>query len=384
MTKLTSSPAGGRVLPRSSLPKGVHRVRRQTKGGVRYHFYAWRGGPKFWVGTVAEPREPEFAIAFAECVKMRGPASYMTAEMVDDFLDSTAMPKGERTRADYRKWALRFAADFADDPAAIWEDPRSRGELNEWRAKWKESPKQHDYAGTVAVRILNWARSESKIAAHYCDRLHRIYEVDRAEIVWTDADRRAFLKAAPEWVGRILTLACETGLRPGDLVRVTRGNLEQFDGVARFRVRTQKRGRVAHVPVTPELRALIDVTPSDQLVLLVNNRGNPINAVAASRAIARYRDRIVDRISDPSLRLQDTRGTAATRLLRAGLGLNQIANHMGWSLRYAASVIEHYASVSPAESAEVLDLLAREKQRRESKIVNATVNAPAGAQRGDS
>jgi integrase len=300
---------------------------------------------------------------------------YMTAEMVDEFLSSTSMPRGKRTKSDYRKWALRFAEEFKDDPAKLWEDPRSRGELNDWRAKWKDSPKQHDYAGTVAVRVLNWARSEGRIAAHYCDRLHRIYSVDRAEIVWTDADRRAFLSVAPEWVGRVLTLACETGLRPADLVRLTRENLEQFDGLERFRVRTQKRGQIAHIPVTPELRKLLDATPADQSVLLVNDRGSPLNAVSASRAIARYRERIKQQMSDPSLRLQDTRGTAATRLLRAGLALNQIANHMGWSLRYAASVIEHYAAVSPSESAEVLALLGREKQHREVKTVNADVNA---------
>ena len=35
-------------------------------------------------------------------------------------------------------------------------------------------------------------------------------------------------------------------------------------------------------------------------------------------------------------RLQDCRGTAATRLLNAGLSLSEIANHLGWSLRHAA------------------------------------------------
>ncbi len=369
---------------RSSLPKGVHRVRRKTVEGVRYHFYAWRGGPKFWVDTVKEPRDPAFLIAFAEAIKTRHSVDYMTPQMVDDFLNSTAMPPSERSKDDYRKWALRFAEEFVDDPAKLWENPKSRGELNEWRAKWKDSPKQHDYAGTVAVRILNWARDEGKIAAHYCDRLHRIYSVDRAEIVWTEADQQAFKDAAPSWVKRVMTLACETGLRPADLVRLTRGNLESFDGVDRFRVRTQKRGRVAHIPVTPELRQLIDETPAGQLVLLVNDRNKPLKPTSASRAITRYRDRIAEKLRDPTLRLQDTRGTAATRLLRAGLGLNQIANHMGWSLRYAAAVIEHYAAVSPAESAEVLDLLEREKQRREGKTVNAIVNAPDGAKRGES
>ncbi len=290
-------------MPRGELPPGVHRVRRLTKAGNKYHFYAWRGGPKFWTSTILSPREPEFLIAFADKAKKRLSTEYMTPQMVDDFLDSTAMPKGARTQADYRKWALRFADEFADDPAKLWENPKSQGGLNEWRAKWKDSPKQHDYAGTVAVRILNWARDEGKIAAHYCDRLHRIYTVDRAEIVWTDADQRALKDSAPLWVQRVLTLACETGLRPADLVRLIRGNLESFDGMDRFRVRTQKRERVAHIPVTPELRRLIDETPPDQLVLLVNDRAKPLDANSASRSIARYRDRIKEKLSDPSLRL---------------------------------------------------------------------------------
>lgn len=61
------------------------------------------------------------------------------------------------------------------------------------------------------------------------------------------------------------------------------------------------------------------------------------------------------------LRLQDARGTAATRLLNAGLSLAEIAAHMGWSVRHAAAVIEHYARVSPDESDAVLVKLALAK-----------------------
>lgn len=57
------------------------------------------------------------------------------------------------------------------------------------------------------------------------------------------------------------------------------------------------------------------------------------------------------------LRLQDARGTAATRLLRAGCTLNRIAAHMGRSLRHAASEIGKYASVAPEDADEVLTLL---------------------------
>ncbi|MEE4345176.1 MAG: site-specific integrase, partial [Paracoccaceae bacterium] len=61
------------------------------------------------------------------------------------------------------------------------------------------------------------------------------------------------------------------------------------------------------------------------------------------------------------LRLYDARGTAATRLLNAGLSLAEIANHMGWSVRFAASVIEHYARVAADETDLVLLKLSKSK-----------------------
>lgn len=75
-----------------ALPKGVHRVRRKVIAGFRWHFYAWRGGPKFWVDDVREPRDPDFARAFAAVAERPAARQYMTPRMVDDFLSSTAMP----------------------------------------------------------------------------------------------------------------------------------------------------------------------------------------------------------------------------------------------------------------------------------------------------
>lgn len=62
----------------------------------------------------------------------------------------------------------------------------------------------------------------------------------------------------------------------------------------------------------------------------------------------------------------DTRGTAATRLLNADLSSRQIAVLIGWSVRYAAQVIEHYAQVSPDESGVVLRKLNRAKSKSEN------------------
>lgn len=347
-------------MPRHKLPKGVHRVRRKLSSGrSRFHFYAWRGGPKFWTDDHIIPTDPEFFHAYAEATTRPKPADYTTPQLVDDFLSSTAMPKGERSRADLRKWALRFAEHFKDAPAAIFEDRGARGEINAWRALWKHSPKQHDMAGTHAVRVLNWAVEEGKLAEHHCHKLHKLYEVDRSEIVWSASDRAAFDAIAPEWVRRVLCAACETGLRPGDLIRLTTAHVEDTPMGRRLRVRTAKRKRLAHIPITPAMARIIDATPMGRLLILTNANGNALTPHRASEGVRQWRDKA--KLSD-QLRLYDARGTAATRLLNAGLSLAEIANHMGWSVRYAANVIEHYARVSPDETDAVLVKLASAKE----------------------
>ncbi len=353
---------------RLSLPKGVHRVRRRVKDGIRYHFYAWRGGPKFWVDSIMHPTDPKFSQSFSEVTKAHEPIDFMTHQMVDEFLSSASMPKAQRSKEDIRKWALRFQAEFGDDPAVMFEERASRGEVNNWRANWKHSPKQHDAAGTHAVRVLNWAVKEGRLREHFCHRLPRLYEADRSLIIWTPEDRVAFAKAAPKWVSRILEAGCETGLRASDLVKIDlEKHVEVTGRVRRLRVLTAKRKRVAYIPVTERLAELIDQTPQGQQYLLVSERKQPLTARWASNKITEWR-RVaeVPRAEDGREKtLNDTRGTAATRLLNAGLTLAEIANYMGWSIRYAANVIEHYATVSPSESELVLAKLNAAKERED-------------------
>lgn len=334
---------------------GIHKVpRRLADGTVRWHHYAWRPrGPKFW-SSDSNVREgsAEYVAAFAAAAERPKSHGLAVSAMIDAYLDSAEFRRlADRTKRDYRKFALDLAKEFDDDPAAIFEDPASRGEVNDWRQKWAHSPKQFDYAGTVATVILNWARDNGKIQQHHCDRLKKLYAADRAEIVWTPGDIATFDRTAPEWVRRILTVAVETGLRPGDLIRLTRGNIEMTPNGRQVRIRTNKRGRTATIPVTAALAQVLDATPRDRTLILVSHRGQPLTEHRASEAVRQWRDK-AGLSSD--LRLYDARGTAATRLLRADLSLAQIARWMGWSVRYAQNVIEHYATVSPVESDEVL------------------------------
>lgn len=87
-------------------PRKVHSVgRRLADGTKRWHFYAWRGcgAPKFWEDTVQYPTDPDFFVAFAECVERPAPAMLIVPALVDQFIDSAAKPKGERSKADLKK-----------------------------------------------------------------------------------------------------------------------------------------------------------------------------------------------------------------------------------------------------------------------------------------
>lgn len=337
--------------------EGVHRVRTR---GVEYH-YLFRGGPRFWKSGDSRLGSPEYHRAYRDAldaVEKAKPANAATTQaMVDRFLSSPEFTgKRDRTRDDYRKWAQRFSAEFGELELGAWEDPRSRRDLIQWRNTWGHSPKQADYAVTVGVRILNWARENGEIDAHFCERIAKLYRPDRADIVWTPQDVEAFLSVAPPAARRILTVSLETGLRPGDAVALSRQHVQPTPAGRRILIRTSKRRRMASIPVSQELGQVLDATPANRMLILVSHNGRPLKVNRASQYMGYWMAKAGLR---EELQWKDTRGTAATKLLRLGLSLAEIASHMGWSVRFAAQVIEHYATVAPELADEILVKLER-------------------------
>lgn len=354
---------------RTSLPEEVHRTSARLADGRLKYYFSLRGrkGTGFWSGFERLPRTAEFFAAYADAMaRARPKASFTsTSDVVAEFYASVSFRKKKpRTQSDYRRWLNRFNEEFGPDSIKMWEVPASRREVDKWRSKWIGSPKQYDYAATVVSLFLNWAKKEVYIDNHFCEGLEKLYEVDRADIVWSPEDIRKIESIAPLWVRRILIAATETGLRIGDLVKLSRNQIEQTPSGRRIRVKTSKRGIPAFIPVTDRMGRLIDETSGAQLLILTNASNLPLTPHRASEGLRQWRDKAS---LDPEtigydLRLNDARGTAATRLLREGLSLAQISACMGWSLRTAAAMIERYAKVSPEETDEVLRILRGAKQ----------------------
>lgn len=345
---------------------GIKRVRKRLADGtVRKFHYAWVGGPCFWRSdSPVREGSPEYVEAFAATAEARrgAPATrhgLSVPQAADRFRDSGEFRAlAARTQADYARWLTRIGRDFFADALVMFEARGARVEALDWRDRWRHSPKQADYAATVLVRLLNWSVERGLLREHHCHDLPRLYRSGRAEIIWPPAAVAAFEARAPVWVRRILVAALETGLRPGDLVRLARGHVEPTEAGRRIVVRTAKRGRVASLPVTPRMAEILDTTPAGRLLILTNGRGAPLTTQAASKAVRYWREAAG---LPEELRLYDCRGTATTALLRAGASLDQIATWFGWSLRHAGTVIQHYAATCPEGADEVLSLLARRK-----------------------
>lgn len=333
---------------------GIKRVKARLADGRRVEYHYLRGGPRFWATGDSPVGSPAYVAAYQKAAGGDAAPGKTFRTVIRAFLKSSAFTDlSPRSQRDYRIWLERLDEAHGKAPLAVVNDHRFRALILQWRDKW--SGRQSDYAWTVARRVVSWAYDAGHVSQHHLRGGGRRYHSDRADIVWTPADVDKFMAAAPEPARRVMTAALETGLRPGDLIRLSRAHIEPTPAGRRIRIRTNKRKRIAVIPVTPAMGELIDATPRDRALILVTDNGRPFSEARISQYLGYWTKKAG---VNPDLRLYDARGTAATKLLMAGVQLGELAATFGWSLKYASGVIESYARAAPEVSDAVLLKLA--------------------------
>jgi integrase len=204
------------------------------------------------------------------------------------------------------------------------------------RASMSSSPRQADYAWTVLMRMISWARERGLTTYRPPSRVARLYHGDRAEKVWSEEHIAAFMAIAPLTLQWALVLALETGQRQGDLLGLP---WSAYDGT-RIQLRQSKTGRVVRIPLTRRLRAVLENTPRTSPVILTNSHGRPWrpNAFRKAWGVISRRAGIVD------LTFHDLRGTAVTRLSEAECTPQEIATITGHSLRDVGAIMDRYSA----------------------------------------
>jgi integrase len=320
--------------------KGIHTTyKKLANGEVKKYHYAWKGGPRI----KAEPRTPEFIRLYGEAVKKKEPAGTMRT-LIDYFKDTDEYKQlGDKSRRAYDSYLKLIEGKFGTMPIAAIEDKRARGEFKMFRGQFSNTPRKADYVWTALARVLSVAKDHGKISVNVCERGGRLYEADRAEIIWLADDIRAFCDVASAELQAALLLAIWTGQRQGDLLKLSWKN---YDGTY-IRLRQTKarggKGKRVTIPVGAPLKAALDAALKEKkrraVTILTNSRGLPWTEDGFRTSWGKA----FDKSGLGDLHFHDLRGTAVTRLALSNCTVPEIAAITGHSMETVQQILDaHY------------------------------------------
>jgi integrase len=328
--------------------KGLASVTKKLATGERRtYFYAWRGGPRL----DGEPGSPRFIASYnaAIATKIAPPAGVLQGVLTKYQSSSAFTGLTPRGRADYTQHIVRIEKEFGDLPLTALADKRTRNVFLEWRdQRALTSARQADYGWTVLKAILNWALDRGLVTHNPATKGGKLYHGSRVNQVWTDVQEANFLSKAPKTMHLPLLLGLWIGARQGDLLRLT---WSAYDG-AFIRFTPSKTERKTGVRVTVAisgpLKMALDSTPKRSPLILTNADGQPWNKDAFQKAWARA----CKMAGVEGVTFHDLRGTAVTRLAKAGASHIEISQITGHSLKDVGRILEkHYLAHDPSIAA---------------------------------
>jgi integrase len=313
--------------------KGLHKVKRKLASGeVRFHFYAWRGGP----ALKGEPGSPEFLQSFVAATKNRKGADETKPIILDLIVAYQASPEFNKlspaSKRDYCRYLKLIESEFGRMPQAVLSDLRIRGEFKDWRDTMADRPRTADYAWTILGRLMAWAKDRGKIAVNPCEKGGRLYHADRADLIWGDIELEALRCVASKEVWAVVELALWTGQRQGDVIRAT------WSAIVGDKIMVKQAKTKARVllPIGAELATTLAGLPKVATTILTSRSGRPW----ASDGFRTSFGRACIKAGIGDLNFHDLRGTAVTRMALAGCTVLEIAAVTGHSSKAVEAILD--------------------------------------------
>jgi integrase len=352
----------------------------RSKGHTYY--YAWRGGPRI----KADPTDVEaFAREVAEHrgrrkagdgTKIKG----LGAMWKSSDAWTTPPEKGglaESTKKSWRPWLVRIEERFGELSTKQFDRPEIRKDIKAWLDTWKDKPRTADYGKQVLSAMLTFAVDEGLIMNNPCKGMANRYQSDRSEIIWTDADVDRLEKlvddpkaAVSKEIVWALKLACLTGLRQADLLKLAWSHVDEFS-VEIKAGKSRKRGkgqRSVTIPRYPELDALLKEIPQRSTQVLTNISGHAWRSGFSSSW-----NKAMKAMKETRLHFHDARGTFATKIYSADFGPKEIAALLGWSEEEVEKIINRYVN---------REAIMQEKIRQITEGLRKRDASPAGNEPG--
>ena len=210
----------------------------------------------------------------------------------------------------------------------------------------------HGYWAKLSA-TLTWACGPriKLIKSNPCIGASIIYDGSRVESIWSDDEIAKFCDEAPSHLVIALMIALWTGQREGSLVNLC---WSAYDGdylyVEQGKTRRHKKPKTVEVPVVGVFKAFMDRLEKQagvvglskeergQRYILLTDRGTPwADGPSFSSRFSTINSEIV-----PERTFHDLRGTAVTRLARAGCTVPEIATITGHSLTTVQQILDKY------------------------------------------
>ena len=325
---------------KTKVETGLHVVRKLRDGkSALFYVYAYRGGPQIHSCEGERPTiTPEILDAAADARRHRtATASDNLDRIITAYLASPEYKGlGDRTKADYRIELKKIGPRFGKVPYPVWNDQRMRADVMSWRSEMADKPRTADKAVVMLATLLGWAVTEGLIERNVAAGIPMLYKSNRAAIIWTEADWQAIEPHCSKELWQGLRFAALTGVRLGDLVKVS----VEHVGPSAIVFITSKRDRRVVVPIFDELRALLKEIGREAGTILQNSRGKPWTESGFGGVFQKAKNKA--RGFDISLRIHDLRGTYATWLARRGLTDQEIGRIVAWSEQQVAEIRRRY------------------------------------------
>src|SRR5262245_35993222 len=335
--------------------RGIAKV--TAKG--RTYYYAWRGGPRLR----GELGSPEFIASYNEAHEnLRRPDTGRFRSVVTLYRASDDYEKklAASTKRNWAPWLDRIAEYFGGLRIAQFDRPEKiRPVIRRWRNQWADKPRTADYGMQVLSRVLSYAVDPlGKLAGNPCEGIKQLYSGDRSEIIWTEADIARLKKTCSAEIARAVDLASHTGLRLGDLLRLSWSHVGE-DAITIATGKSRHR-REAIIPFYDALKGLLASIPKRSTTILTSSRCRPWTEDGFGSSFNKAK--IGAGLAESDLHFHDLRGTAATRFYIAGLPERVIAGIMAWEEEHVAKIIRRYVDRTAATKA-IIDQLNKAKER---------------------
>lgn len=348
--------------------KGLHYVTKRRGQKLPLHYvYAWRGGPlvaRREGGGKPILTTEELKLAIEAIERSAAPGNRKTlSALVHKWEKSAAWcDLAASTKKTWGTYTKQIIERWGDTPLSVWNDPRMKPKVVQWRDSRSETPRGADLGVMVLRELLKFGLLHGHVLINVAEGIPTIYRGGRrAEIIWTEEDIDRFAHEAQrmdkQHVLDGLRLCAVTGLSREDLVTVCRSDVYDHAIIKRALKTSRGRRRTASMPRIPELDQLLsDLNTRGRAdgvnTLLVNSRGQSWSGDGFGGSFNRIRDAAnivhIDPDSGEKKRkhLHDVRGTFATRLILAGLTDAEVAEIMAWSVEKVSGIRRTYVDQS--------------------------------------